>query len=73
MTSTPARLPYALGSADFAALTAIFAKEGIDSDFATLLRTRRAHCDCRRDLFLVSVPHLANGSASEWLPRAYSC
>ena len=42
MTSTPAWLPYALGSAAFAALTAIFAKiglEGIDSDFATLLRT----------------------------------
>lgn len=35
-------LPWALGSAGFAALTAIFAKiglEGIDSDFATLLRT----------------------------------
>ena len=35
-------LPWALGSAAFAALTAIFAKiglEGIDSDFATLLRT----------------------------------
>jgi transporter family protein len=35
-------LPWALGSAVFAALTAIFAKiglEGIDSDFATLLRT----------------------------------
>ncbi len=42
MTSSPAWLPYALGSAAFAALTAIFAKiglEGIDSDFATLLRT----------------------------------
>ncbi len=35
-------LPWALGSAVFAALTAIFAKiglEGVDSDFATLLRT----------------------------------
>jgi bacterial/archaeal transporter family protein len=35
-------LPWALGSAVFAALTALFAKvglEGIDSDFATLLRT----------------------------------
>src|SRR6185295_3388931 len=35
-------LPWALSSAVFAALTAIFAKiglEGIDSDFATLLRT----------------------------------
>lgn len=35
-------LPWALGSAVFAALTAVFAKvglEGIDSDFATLLRT----------------------------------
>src|SRR6476646_79177 len=42
MTSTSAWLPWALGSAAFAALTAIFAKiglEGIDSDFATLLRT----------------------------------
>ena len=42
MTSSPAWLPWALGSAAFAALTAIFAKiglEGIDSDFATLLRT----------------------------------
>lgn len=35
-------LPWALGSAVFAALTAIFAKiglEGIDSDYATFLRT----------------------------------
>lgn len=35
-------LPWALGSAVFAALTAVFAKvglEGIDSDFATLVRT----------------------------------
>jgi bacterial/archaeal transporter family protein len=35
-------LPWALGSALFAAFTAIFAKiglEGIDSDFATLIRT----------------------------------
>ena len=42
MSSSPAWLPWALGSAAFAALTAIFAKiglEGIDSDFATLLRT----------------------------------
>jgi transporter family protein len=42
MTSTAAWLPWALGSAVFAALTAIFAKiglEGVDSDFATLVRT----------------------------------
>ena len=42
MTFTSAWLPWALGSAVFAALTAIFAKiglEGIDSDFATLVRT----------------------------------
>ena len=42
MTPTSTWLPWALGSAGFAALTAIFAKiglEGIDSDFATLLRT----------------------------------
>src|SRR5678809_1669468 len=42
MPSTSAWLPWALGSAVFAALTAIFAKiglEGIDSDFATLVRT----------------------------------
>jgi len=42
MTSTSAWLPWALGSAAFAALTALFAKiglEGIDSDFATLVRT----------------------------------
>jgi len=42
MTSNSAWLPWALGSAAFAALTAIFAKiglEGIDSDFATLVRT----------------------------------
>ncbi|MEP6991747.1 MAG: EamA family transporter [bacterium] len=42
MAPTSAWLPYALGSAGFAALTAIFAKiglEGIDSDFATLVRT----------------------------------
>jgi len=42
MASTTAWLPWALGSAVFAALTAIFAKiglEGIDSDFATLVRT----------------------------------
>lgn len=35
-------LPWAVGSAVFAALTAVFAKtglDGIDSDFATLLRT----------------------------------
>src|SRR5919107_380043 len=35
-------LPWALASAAFAALTAIFAKiglEGVDSDFATLVRT----------------------------------
>lgn len=38
----PVWLPWALGSALFAALTAIFAKiglEGIDSDYATLFRT----------------------------------
>jgi transporter family protein len=42
MAPTAAWLPWALGSAVFAALTAIFAKiglEGIDSDFATLVRT----------------------------------
>lgn len=42
MASTASWLPWAIGSAVFAALTAIFAKiglEGIDSDFATLLRT----------------------------------
>ena len=40
--ATTSWLPWALGSAVFAALPAIFAKiglEGIDSDFATLLRT----------------------------------
>ena len=42
MAPSPTWLPWALGSAAFAALTAIFAKiglEGIDSDFATLVRT----------------------------------
>lgn len=42
MGQTSAWLPWALASAVFAALTAIFAKlglEGIDSDFATLMRT----------------------------------
>lgn len=42
MATTSAWLPWALGSAVFAALTAIFAKiglEGVDSDFATLIRT----------------------------------
>ena len=42
MASTSAWLPWALGSAVFAGLTAILAKiglEGIDSDFATLIRT----------------------------------
>jgi len=40
--STPQWFPWALGSAAFAALTAIFAKlglEGVDSDLATLVRT----------------------------------
>lgn len=40
-------LPWALASAVFAALTAIFAKiglEGVDSDFATLLRTMVIVC-----------------------------
>jgi bacterial/archaeal transporter family protein len=40
--ATSAWLPWALASAVFAALTAIFAKiglEGIDSDYATLFRT----------------------------------
>src|SRR5262245_3322868 len=40
--TTATWLPWALGSAVFAALTAIFAKiglEGVDSDFATLIRT----------------------------------
>lgn len=42
MTNFPQWLPWALLSAVFAALTAIFAKlglQGIDSDMATLLRT----------------------------------
>lgn len=42
MATTAAWLPWALGSAVFAALTAVLAKiglEGIDSDFATLVRT----------------------------------
>jgi transporter family protein len=42
VASTSSWLPWALGSAAFAALTAVFAKiglEGIDSDFATLVRT----------------------------------
>lgn len=42
MPTSQTWLPWALGSAAFAALTAIFAKiglEGIDSDFATLVRT----------------------------------
>ena len=42
MLSTHSWLPWALGSAVFAAMTAILAKvglEGIDSDFATLIRT----------------------------------
>ena len=42
MSTVPVWLPWALGSAAFAALTAIFAKiglEGVDSDFATLIRT----------------------------------
>jgi transporter family protein len=42
MAATATWLPWALGSALFAALTAVLAKvglEGIDSDFATLIRT----------------------------------
>lgn len=42
LTSNPTWFFWALGSACFAALTAIFAKigiDGIDSDFATLIRT----------------------------------
>lgn len=42
MAQTAAWLPWALGSAVFAALTAVLAKvglEGIDPDFATLART----------------------------------
>ena len=42
MASSMSWLPWALGSAVFAALTALLAKvglEGIDSDFATLIRT----------------------------------
>ncbi len=42
MPSAQSWLPWALGSAVFAALTAIFAKiglEGVDSDYATLIRT----------------------------------
>jgi len=42
MSTSAAWLPWAIGSAVFAAMTAIFAKigiQGIDSDFATLIRT----------------------------------
>jgi transporter family protein len=42
MTTIPEWLPWALASATFAALTAVFAKiglDGVDSDFATLIRT----------------------------------
>ncbi|MCW5580956.1 MAG: EamA family transporter [Luteimonas sp.] len=42
MTTVAAWLPWALGSALFAALTAVFAKaglQGIDPDYATLVRT----------------------------------
>ena len=42
MATTQAWLPWALGSAGSAALTAVFAKaglQGIDADFATLVRT----------------------------------
>ena len=42
MTNSPEWFYWALGSAGFAALTAIFAKigiQGINSDFATLIRT----------------------------------
>ena len=42
MDSNASWLPWALASAVFAALTAVFAKiglEGVDSDFATLIRT----------------------------------
>jgi transporter family protein len=42
MSNTAAWLPWALGSAVFAALTAIFAKigiQGVESDLATLVRT----------------------------------
>lgn len=42
MTTTRTWLPWALGSAAFAALTAVLAKAGlrdVDSDFATLVRT----------------------------------
>ena len=42
MQTFPNWLPWALASAAFAALTAIFAKiglQGVDSDFATLIRT----------------------------------
>ena len=42
MTTFPNWLPWALASAVFAALTAVFAKiglDGVDSDFATLIRT----------------------------------
>jgi len=42
MSNSAAWLPWAVGSAVFAAMTAIFAKigiQGVDSDFATLIRT----------------------------------
>jgi len=47
MATTSAWLPWALLSACFAALTAIFAKvglRGVDSDYATLLRTLIIAC-----------------------------
>jgi len=47
MTDTPTWFYWALGSAVFAAMTAIFAKigiQGIDSDFATLIRTTIILC-----------------------------
>ncbi len=47
MATTSAWLPWALLSACFAALTAIFAKaglRGVDSDYATLLRTSIVVC-----------------------------
>src|SRR5690349_24768645 len=60
MTSSTAMwLPWALGSAIFAALTAIFAKiglEGIDSDFATLVRT----------IVIVGVLGLFVGVTGKW-------
>lgn len=66
MPSTAGWLPWALLSAVFAALTAIFAKiglQGVDSDFATLLRT----------IVIVAVLAAFVAFAGKWSdPRALS-